>query len=157
MYMPGKKVGISCSSTLTNFEPKEVRQTLQDWSQVVDQFILGQYEPVEKEEFESSYHTPEFTEFMRGGWDKANELLGWMEFDDTRWALEYKTTALTQCHVFRCIPLAQTRTEFDWFACYKYTALEFQTIIQRSGWRESGYYQDKETKICSRGSHVNRI
>ncbi|KAK2474791.1 hypothetical protein H9L39_14751, partial [Fusarium oxysporum f. sp. albedinis] len=79
---------------------EKVLQILQDWSQVVDRLILGQHEPVREKELESSYHTPEFTEFMRGGWDKANELLGWKEFDDTRWSLECKTTTLPQCHKF---------------------------------------------------------
>ncbi|KAK2468032.1 hypothetical protein H9L39_20254, partial [Fusarium oxysporum f. sp. albedinis] len=81
---------------------EKVLQILQDWSQVVDRLILGQHEPVREKELESSYHTPEFTEFMKGGWDKANELLGWKEFDDTRWTLECKTTALPQCHKFHC-------------------------------------------------------
>ncbi|RKK65614.1 hypothetical protein BFJ69_g16126 [Fusarium oxysporum] len=145
--MPGEKVGISCSSTLTNFEPEKVLQILQDWSQVVDRLILGQHEPVREKELESSYHTPEFTEFMRGGWDKANELLGWKEFDDTRWSLECKTTTLPQCHKFHCTPLAQPRTEFFWFACYKYTVPEFQRIIQSSGWRVSKCYRDEKTKM----------
>ncbi|RKK27024.1 hypothetical protein BFJ67_g16345 [Fusarium oxysporum f. sp. cepae] len=145
--MPGEKVGISCSSTLTNFEPEKVLQILQDWSQVVDRLILGQHEPVREKELESSYHTPEFTEFMRGGWDKANELLGWKEFDDTRWSLECKTTTLPQCHKFHCTPLAQLRTEFFWFACYKYTVPEFQRIIQSSGWRVSKCYRDEKTKM----------
>ncbi|KAJ0131267.1 hypothetical protein HZ326_24504 [Fusarium oxysporum f. sp. albedinis] len=128
--MPGEKVGISCSSTLTNFEPEKVLQILQDWSQVVDRLILGQHEPVREKELESSYHTPEFTEFMKGGWDKANELLGWKEFDDTRWTLECKTTALPQCHKFHC------------------TLPEFQRIIQSSGWRVSNCYRDEKTRMC---------
>lgn len=151
--MPGEKVGISCSSTLTNFEPEKVLQILQDWSQVVDRLILGQHEPVREKELESSYHTPEFTEFMRGGWDKANELLGWKEFDDTRWSLECKTTTLPQCHKFHCTPLAQPRSEFFWFACYKYTVPEFQRIIQSSGWRVSKCYRDEKTKMCEFPEH----
>ncbi|WJG35432.1 uncharacterized protein FOBCDRAFT_137505, partial [Fusarium oxysporum Fo47] len=126
---------------------EKVLQILEDWSQVVDRLILGQHEPVGEKELESSYHTPEFTEFMRGGWDKANELLGWKEFDDTRWSLECKTTTLPQCHKFHCTPLAQPRTEFFWFACYKYTVPEFQRIIQSSGWRVSKCYRDEKTKM----------
>lgn len=147
MDMPGEKVGISCSSTLTNFEPEKVLQILRDWSQVVDRLILGQHEPMREKELESSYHTPEFTEFMRGGWDKANELLGWKEFDDTRWTLKCKTTASPQCHKFHCTPLAQPRTEFAWFACYKYTMSEFQRIIQSSGWSVSKCYRDEKTRM----------
>ncbi|KAI3571522.1 hypothetical protein IWW34DRAFT_811782 [Fusarium oxysporum f. sp. albedinis] len=98
---------------------EKVLQILQDWSQVVDRLILGQHEPVREKELESSYHTPEFTEFMKGGWDKANELLGWKEFDDTRWTLECKTTALPQCHKFHCTRLAQPRTEFSVSNCYR--------------------------------------
>ncbi|EXK79213.1 hypothetical protein FOQG_16162 [Fusarium oxysporum f. sp. raphani 54005] len=85
--MPGKKVGISYSSTLTDFEPKKLHRILQGWHEVVDQLIVGQHEPVEKKELEISYHTTQFTEFVRGGWDQANRLLGWTEFDDERWKL----------------------------------------------------------------------
>ncbi|KAH7230117.1 uncharacterized protein BKA55DRAFT_526394, partial [Fusarium redolens] len=126
---------------------EKVLQILRDWSQVVDRLILGQHEPMREKELESSYHTPEFTEFMRGGWDKANELLGWKEFDDTRWTLKCKTTASPQCHKFHCIPLAQPRTEFSWFACYKYTMSEFQRIIQSSGWSVSKCYRDEKTRM----------
>ncbi|EXA30579.1 hypothetical protein FOVG_18067 [Fusarium oxysporum f. sp. pisi HDV247] len=126
---------------------EKVLQILRDWSQVVDRLILGQHEPMREKELESSYHTPEFTEFMRGGWDKANELLGWKEFDDTRWTLKCKTTASPQCHKFHCTPLAQPRTEFSWFACYKYTMSEFQRIIQSSGWSVSKCYRDEKTRM----------
>lgn len=117
MDMPGKKVGISCSSTLTDFEPKKLHRILQGWHEVVDQLIVGQHEPVEKKELEISYHTTQFTEFVRGGWDQANRLLGWTEFDDERWKLQCEITDLPQCHMFRCTPSAHARTEFPWFAC----------------------------------------
>ncbi|SCO12751.1 uncharacterized protein FFB20_15267 [Fusarium fujikuroi] len=145
--MPGNKVGISCSSTLTNFEPEEVCRILQSWLEAVDRLILGQHEPVGEKELESSYHTPGFTEFMRGGWDKANQVLGRTEFDDARWALRCKISTLPQCHMFRCTPLVHPGTEFFWFACYKYTTLEFQDIVKKSGWRVSKHYQDEKTKM----------
>ncbi|CAG2003836.1 unnamed protein product [Fusarium graminearum] len=154
MNMPGMKIGISCSSTLTNFKPAKVCQILQSCNQVMDQFILGQHEPVDDEALEKSYHTDQFIAFMKNGWYEANNILGRKEFDDRRWTLQCKTTGSPQCHMFRVIPSHDNSqaSAFDWFACYKYTLSEFKDTIQKAGWKVLKCYRDKCIRMSNKAS-----
>ncbi|KPM41067.1 hypothetical protein AK830_g5489 [Neonectria ditissima] len=138
----GKKIIMSLGSTAANFPHGQAVENLQSYCEVGDLLVLGQQGPDGTVSHHEAYHTEQFEEFIWGGLQTANRILGTTMFNPEDWKTRCNIESGPWKHEFIFI---HRDKKFPAFASYKYKESEFSDIIKLAGALPPKIYRHDET------------